>query len=99
MKNLKSDEPDSSKPRKKLHFVTVLHGALRRRTSASEVRVELTVLFESVLLFCTTRTIKYSCAATHFSAQIFENRSNLASNCRASNRKFLATFEPPIRNS
>ena len=31
--------------------------------------------------------------------KIFENRSNLASNCRASNRKFLATFEPPIRNS
>ena len=31
--------------------------------------------------------------------QIFENRSNLASNCRASNRKFLATFEPPIGNS
>ena len=38
----------------------------------------------------------------HFRApepQIFENRSNLASNCRASNRKFLATFEPPIRYS
>ena len=31
--------------------------------------------------------------------QIFENRSNLASNYRASNRKFLATFEPSIRNS
>ena len=32
--------------------------------------------------------------------QISENRSNLAScNCRASNRKFLATFEPPIRNT
>ena len=28
--------------------------------------------------------------------QIFENRSKLASNCRASNRKFLATFEPQI---
>ena len=31
--------------------------------------------------------------------QIFDNRSNLASNCRTSNRKFLAIFEPPIRNS
>ena len=27
-------------------------------------------------------------------SQIFENRSNLASNCRTSNPKFLATFEP-----
>ena len=32
----------------------------------------------------------------HPDFKIFENRSNLASNCRASNRKFLATFEPPI---
>ena len=31
--------------------------------------------------------------------QIFENRSNLASNCRASNRKFLATFELRNRDS
>ena len=31
--------------------------------------------------------------------RIFENRSNLVSNCRASNRKFLTTFEPQIRNS
>ena len=31
--------------------------------------------------------------------QIFENRSNLASNSRASNRKFLATFELPNGNS
>ena len=31
--------------------------------------------------------------------QIFENCSNLASNCRASNRKFLANFELPNRNS
>ena len=30
--------------------------------------------------------------------QIFENRSNLASNRRAYNHKFLATFEPLIRN-
>ena len=53
-----------------------------------------------------SRTIILEC--THFfykqlhfrppEPQIFENRSNLASNCRASNRKFLATFEPSIRN-
>ena len=30
--------------------------------------------------------------------QIFKNRSNLASNCRASNRKLLATIELSIRN-
>ena len=31
-------------------------------------------------------------------SQIFENRSNLASNSPASNRKSLATFEPQIGN-
>ena len=75
---------------------SVLHHVI---SSAVGNIIELSFTSVASGILLTAQSLKVGVIIISSKLQIFENRSNLASNCRASNRKFLATFKHPIRNS